>query len=90
MAAAWLAALALLLGQAVFAAETVYQEPADFLAESLPKIVVKGVEVKDPLGPYGAKGVGEISSIPISTLMALRRVSTPSTPSENSAAETTR
>ena len=29
-----------------------------------PKIIVKGVEVPDPLGPYGAKGVGEIGNIP--------------------------
>jgi aldehyde oxidoreductase len=30
----------------------------------VPDIVVKMVEVKDPLGPYGAKGVGEIGNIP--------------------------
>ncbi len=29
----------------------------------VPNIVVKMVEVKDPLGPYGAKGVGEIGNI---------------------------
>lgn len=34
--AAWWATLALLLAQVANAAETVYQEPADFLAESLP------------------------------------------------------
>ncbi len=36
----------------------------------LPKIVVKGVEVKDPLGPYGAKGVGEIGNIPTAAAVA--------------------
>ncbi|MCP4692208.1 MAG: molybdopterin-dependent oxidoreductase, partial [Desulfobacterales bacterium] len=30
----------------------------------MPRIVVKGVEVKDPHGPYGAKGVGEIGLVP--------------------------
>ena len=32
--------------------------------KTLPHIVVKAVEVRDPLGPYGAKGVGEIGNIP--------------------------
>jgi xanthine dehydrogenase molybdenum-binding subunit len=38
--------------------------------ESLPQIVVKGVEVRDPLGPYGAKGVGEIGNIPTAAAVA--------------------
>ena len=38
--------------------------------KNLPKIVVKGVEVKDPLGPYGAKGVGEIGNIPTAAAVA--------------------
>jgi selenium-dependent xanthine dehydrogenase len=29
-----------------------------------PRIVVRGVEIEDPLGPYGAKGVGEIGTVP--------------------------
>ena len=33
-------------------------------ARDIPKFVVKGVEVHDPLGPYGAKGVGEIGLVP--------------------------
>ncbi len=33
-------------------------------AHQTPKIVVKGVEVKDPVGPYGAKGIGEIGLVP--------------------------
>ena len=33
-------------------------------AHETPEIEVKGVEVKDPVGPYGAKGVGEIGLVP--------------------------
>ena len=36
----------------------------------VPNIVVKMVEVKDPLGPYGAKGVGEIGNIPTAAAVA--------------------
>ena len=36
----------------------------------VPDIVVKMVEVKDPLGPYGAKGVGEIGNIPTAAAVA--------------------
>jgi selenium-dependent xanthine dehydrogenase len=36
----------------------------------VPPIVVKMVEVKDPLGPYGAKGVGEIGNIPTAGAVA--------------------
>jgi selenium-dependent xanthine dehydrogenase len=32
--------------------------------KSMPEIVVKAVEVKDPKGPFGAKGVGEIGLVP--------------------------
>ncbi len=32
--------------------------------DETPKIIVKGIEVRDPLGPYGAKGVGEIGMVP--------------------------
>lgn len=35
-----------------------------------PEIVVKGVEVKDPLGPYGAKGIGEIGLVPTAAAVA--------------------
>jgi selenium-dependent xanthine dehydrogenase len=38
--------------------------------KNLPLIVVKGVEVPDPLGPYGAKGVGEIGNIPTAGAVA--------------------
>ena len=36
----------------------------------VPDIVVKMVEVKDPLGPFGAKGVGEIGNIPTAGAVA--------------------
>ncbi len=32
--------------------------------KSMPEIIVKAVEVKDPQGPFGAKGVGEIGLVP--------------------------
>lgn len=35
-----------------------------------PKIIVKAIEVPDPLGPYGAKGVGEIGNIPTAAAAA--------------------
>lgn len=38
--------------------------------KDVPQIEVKMVEVKDPLGPYGAKGVGEIGNIPTAGAVA--------------------
>ncbi len=38
--------------------------------KNVPDIVVKMVEVKDPLGPFGAKGVGEIGNIPTAGAVA--------------------
>ena len=38
--------------------------------KNVPDIVVKMVEVKDPLGPYGAKGIGEIGNIPTAGAVA--------------------
>lgn len=35
-----------------------------------PKITVIGVEEKDPIGPYGAKGVGEIGLVPTAAAVA--------------------
>ena len=35
-----------------------------------PKITVIGVEEKDPVGPYGAKGVGEIGLVPTAAAVA--------------------
>ncbi len=39
-------------------------------AGEMPEIKVIGVEVKDPLGPYGAKGVGEIGLVPTAPAVA--------------------
>ncbi len=36
----------------------------------VPEIVVRGVEVKDPVGPYGAKGIGEIGLVPTAAAVA--------------------
>ncbi|MEN8221757.1 MAG: selenium-dependent xanthine dehydrogenase [Acidobacteriota bacterium] len=36
----------------------------------LPDIFVRGVEVKDPVGPYGAKGIGEIGLVPTAAAVA--------------------
>jgi selenium-dependent xanthine dehydrogenase len=38
--------------------------------KNVPGIVVKMLEVKDPLGPFGAKGVGEIGNIPTAGAVA--------------------
>lgn len=39
-------------------------------AHETPEIVVKGVEVKDPVGPYGVKGIGEIGMVPTASAIA--------------------
>ncbi len=39
-------------------------------AHQTPTIVVKGVEVNDPVGPYGAKGIGEIGMVPTAAAIA--------------------
>ncbi|MBN1650339.1 MAG: selenium-dependent xanthine dehydrogenase [Bacteroidales bacterium] len=39
-------------------------------AHKVPEIIVKGVEVTDPVGPYGAKGVGEIGLVPTAAAVA--------------------
>jgi len=39
-------------------------------AKDMPKVVVLGVEVKDPVGPYGAKGLGEIGLVPTAAAVA--------------------
>ncbi|PLX05254.1 MAG: selenium-dependent xanthine dehydrogenase [Marinilabiliales bacterium] len=39
-------------------------------AKDTPNIVVKGIEVHDPVGPYGAKGVGEIGLVPTAAAVA--------------------
>ena len=39
-------------------------------AKDMPEIVVLGVEVKDPVGPYVAKGLGEIGLVPTAAAVA--------------------
>lgn len=39
-------------------------------ANETPEIIVKGVEVADPVGPYGAKGIGEIGLVPTAAAVA--------------------
>ncbi len=39
-------------------------------AKDTPDIVVLGVEVEDPVGPYGAKGLGEIGLVPTAAAVA--------------------
>jgi CO/xanthine dehydrogenase Mo-binding subunit len=39
-------------------------------AKDMPEIVVLGVEVNDPVGPYGAKGLGEIGLVPTAAAVA--------------------
>ena len=39
-------------------------------ADETPEIIVKTVEVKDPVGPYGAKGIGEIGTVPTAAAVA--------------------
>jgi CO/xanthine dehydrogenase Mo-binding subunit len=39
-------------------------------AHETPEIIVKAVEVADPVGPYGAKGIGEIGMVPTAAAVA--------------------
>ena len=39
-------------------------------AKDMPEVEVIGVEVEDPVGPYGAKGVGEIGLVPTAAAVA--------------------
>lgn len=39
-------------------------------AHETPEIVVRGIEVKDSVGPYGAKGIGEIGLVPTAAAVA--------------------
>jgi xanthine dehydrogenase molybdenum-binding subunit len=39
-------------------------------AKDMPDVVVLGLEVKDPVGPYGAKGLGEIGLVPTAAAVA--------------------
>ncbi|HRS54666.1 MAG TPA: molybdopterin-dependent oxidoreductase, partial [Bacteroidales bacterium] len=39
-------------------------------AKDMPNVKVIGVEIKDPVGPYGAKGLGEIGLVPTAAAVA--------------------
>jgi xanthine dehydrogenase molybdenum-binding subunit len=39
-------------------------------AKEMPEMEIIGVEVADPYGPYGAKGVGEIGLVPTAGAVA--------------------
>lgn len=39
-------------------------------ASEMPEIEVTGIEEKDPVGPYGAKGIGEIGLVPTAAAIA--------------------
>jgi selenium-dependent xanthine dehydrogenase len=39
-------------------------------AHETPEIIVRGIEVKDQIGPYGAKGIGEIGLVPTAAAVA--------------------
>ena len=39
-------------------------------AQNMPEVEVLGVEVRDPIGPFGAKGVGEIGLVPSAAAVA--------------------
>lgn len=47
-----------------------YRKLGILRAHETPEIIVKGVEVKDPIGPYGAKGIGEIGLVPTAGAVA--------------------
>ncbi len=47
-----------------------YRKLGILRAHETPEIIVKGVEVKDPVGPYGAKGIGEIGLVPTAGAVA--------------------
>jgi len=39
-------------------------------ADEMPRVIVKAVEVSDPVGPYGSKGIGEIGLVPTAAAVA--------------------
>ncbi len=47
-----------------------YRKLGILRAHEMPEIVVKGVEVPDPVGPYGVKGIGEIGLVPTAGAVA--------------------
>ena len=39
-------------------------------ADEMPQTEIIGIEVEDPVGPYGAKGIGEIGMVPTAAAIA--------------------
>ncbi|MCK4677019.1 MAG: selenium-dependent xanthine dehydrogenase [Bacteroidales bacterium] len=39
-------------------------------SKEMPEVIVIGIEEKDPVGPYGAKGIGEIGMVPTAAAVA--------------------
>ncbi|MCK7520847.1 MAG: hypothetical protein MZV64_25715 [Ignavibacteriales bacterium] len=39
-------------------------------ADEMPEFEIIGIEEKDPVGPYGAKGIGEIGMVPTAAAIA--------------------
>lgn len=53
-----------------FTQNTNFRDLGIIRAQHMPEIKVMGVEVTDPVGPYGAKGVGEIGLVPTAGAVA--------------------
>ncbi len=47
-----------------------YRDCGILRAHEMPQVIVKAVEVTDPVGPYGAKGIGEIGLVPTAAAVA--------------------
>jgi selenium-dependent xanthine dehydrogenase len=47
-----------------------YKDLGILRAHETPEIIVKGIEVPDAVGPYGAKGIGEIGLVPTAGAVA--------------------
>jgi xanthine dehydrogenase molybdenum-binding subunit len=47
-----------------------YRDCGILRAHEMPEVIVKAVEVTDPVGPYGAKGIGEIGLVPTAAAVA--------------------
>jgi CO/xanthine dehydrogenase Mo-binding subunit len=53
-----------------FPQSTQFRKMGILRAKEMPEVEVIGVEVADPYGPYGAKGVGEIGLVPTAAAVA--------------------
>jgi xanthine dehydrogenase molybdenum-binding subunit len=53
-----------------FPVSTNFRDLGILRARQMPEVEVIGVEVTDPIGPHGAKGVGEIGLVPTAGAVA--------------------